>query len=123
VAESDGAVVGVGRLLVEDALSALAGAGYADCLLWVANQNAHARGFYQHLGFRSDGGRDVWRGLRSSAIAGSYRPRRPEPGRSGRARQRRLCPPLLHDEFEPGDMALQGTGITWIRSKAHRSCR
>ena len=55
--------LGVGRLLVEDALSGLAGAGFAECLLWVADQNAHARGFYQHLGFRTDGGRDVWRGL------------------------------------------------------------
>ncbi len=55
--------LGAGRLLVEDALTGLAEAGFAECLLWVAEQNAHARGFYQHLGFRPDSGRDVWRGL------------------------------------------------------------
>jgi GNAT superfamily N-acetyltransferase len=55
--------LGVGRLLVEDALTGLADAGHAVCVLWVASQNAHARGFYQHLGFRPDAGRDVWRGL------------------------------------------------------------
>jgi len=54
---------GVGRLLVEDALSGLVEAGHAECLLWVADENAHARGFYQHLGFHFGGGRDVWRGL------------------------------------------------------------
>jgi ribosomal protein S18 acetylase RimI-like enzyme len=55
--------LGVGRLLVEDALSGLAEAGYAECVLWVVDQNARARGFYQHLGFLSDGRCDVWRGL------------------------------------------------------------
>lgn len=55
--------LGIGRLLVEDALAGLAEAGFAECLLWVAEHNAHARGFYQHLGFRADDGRDVWRGL------------------------------------------------------------
>ena len=55
--------LGIGRLLVEDALAGLATAGYAECVLWVADVNAHARGFYEHLGFRPDGGRDVWRGL------------------------------------------------------------
>jgi ribosomal protein S18 acetylase RimI-like enzyme len=54
---------GVGRLLVEDALTALARSGYAECVLWVADQNAHARGFYEHLGFRDDGGRDTWHDL------------------------------------------------------------
>ncbi|GIH05549.1 N-acetyltransferase [Rhizocola hellebori] len=55
--------LGIGRLLVQDALAAMAQAGFAECLLWVVDANAHARGFYQHLGFRADGGRDVWRGL------------------------------------------------------------
>lgn len=55
--------LGVGRLLVEDALTGLADAGYAECVLWVADQNTNARGFYQYLGFRPDTGRDVWRGL------------------------------------------------------------
>jgi GNAT superfamily N-acetyltransferase len=55
--------LGVGRLLVEDALTGLAEVGFVECVLWVADQNAHATGFYRHLGFRHDGGRDVWRGL------------------------------------------------------------
>ena len=55
--------LGAGRLLVEDALTGLADAGNAECVLWVADQNINARGFYQHLGFRPDTGRDVWRGL------------------------------------------------------------
>lgn len=55
--------LGAGRLLVEDALAWLVDSGYTECVLWVAEQNAHARGFYQHLGFRADDGRDVWRGL------------------------------------------------------------
>lgn len=54
---------GIGRLLVEDALAALAEAGLAECILWVAGQNASARAFYQHLGFGFDNGHDVWRGL------------------------------------------------------------
>ena len=55
--------LGLGRLLVEDALTWLADAGFTECLLWVVEHNAHARDFYQHLGFRPVGGRDVWRGL------------------------------------------------------------
>jgi ribosomal protein S18 acetylase RimI-like enzyme len=55
--------LGIGRLLVQDALKALAQEGFAECLLWVAEGNTHARSFYQHLGFRPDGARDVWRGL------------------------------------------------------------
>lgn len=55
--------LGVGRLLVEDALTGLAEAGYAECVLWVADQNAYARTFYQHLGFRPCSGRAIWRGL------------------------------------------------------------
>ncbi|GIE29371.1 N-acetyltransferase [Actinoplanes italicus] len=55
--------IGAGRLLVEDALAGLAASGCTACMLWVAEQNPHARGFYEHLGFRYDGGRDEWRGL------------------------------------------------------------
>ena len=55
--------LGIGRLLVADAMAGLAEAGYAECVLWVADQNVHARAFYEHLGFRPDGGLDVWRGL------------------------------------------------------------
>jgi ribosomal protein S18 acetylase RimI-like enzyme len=57
--------LGAGRLLVEDALAGLAGAGFTECILWVAEQNPHAIGFYEHLGFRADGGRDEWRGVRT----------------------------------------------------------
>lgn len=55
--------LGIGRLLLEDAMAGLVEDGYAECLLWVVEQNVHAQGFYRHLGFRFDGGRDVWRGL------------------------------------------------------------
>jgi GNAT superfamily N-acetyltransferase len=55
--------LGIGRRLVEDAMTWLAAAGYTRCLLWVADQNTHARGFYQHLGFLPGEDRDVWRGL------------------------------------------------------------
>ena len=55
--------LGVGRLLVEDALAGLAEVGFVECVLWMVDQNTHARGFYRHLGFRRDGGRDVWCGL------------------------------------------------------------
>jgi ribosomal protein S18 acetylase RimI-like enzyme len=54
---------GAGRLLVEEAMTGLADAGYTECILWVAEQNARARGFYQRLDFRPDPGSDVWRGL------------------------------------------------------------
>jgi ribosomal protein S18 acetylase RimI-like enzyme len=55
--------LGIGRLLVEDAVSGLSEAGYSECVLWVADHNTQARGFYRHLGFAPDDGRDVWRGL------------------------------------------------------------
>ena len=55
--------LGAGRLLVEDALFGLAQMGYAECVLWVAEQNEAAQGFYRHLGFHADDARDVWRGL------------------------------------------------------------
>ena len=55
--------LGAGRLLAQDALTGLAQAGFGECIAWVAQQNTHAHGFYEHLGFRLDGGRDVWRGL------------------------------------------------------------
>jgi ribosomal protein S18 acetylase RimI-like enzyme len=55
--------LGAGRLLAQDALTGLAEAGYAECILWVAEGNPRARGFYQRLGFRQDSGLDIWRGL------------------------------------------------------------
>jgi GNAT superfamily N-acetyltransferase len=55
--------LGIGRLLVHDALAELARDGYTGCVAWVVERNAHARGFYEHVGFRADGARDEWRGL------------------------------------------------------------
>ena len=55
---------GVGLLLVEDALGWMAAAGFDVCTVWVAERNTAACAFYRHLGFRDDGGRDGWRGLR-----------------------------------------------------------
>ncbi|MDI1461509.1 GNAT family N-acetyltransferase [Catellatospora sp. KI3] len=55
--------LGAGRLLVEDALTSLAGLGCDECVAWVVAANTRARGFYEHVGFRPDGGRGIWRGL------------------------------------------------------------
>lgn len=55
--------LGAGRLLAQDALTGLAETGYTECILWVAEGNPQARGFYQRLGFRQDSGLDTWRGL------------------------------------------------------------
>ncbi|GHJ44458.1 N-acetyltransferase [Catellatospora sp. TT07R-123] len=54
---------GGGRLLVEDALLGLGEAGHGECVVWVVEQNAGARAFYERVGFRPDDGRDTWRGL------------------------------------------------------------
>ena len=55
--------LGAGRLLVTDALSRLAAAGFTECILWVADANTNAQGFYRHLGFRADAAHDTWRSL------------------------------------------------------------
>lgn len=46
---------GGGRRLLERAVSALRGFGFAHVGLWVLESNAQARGFYEHLGWRADG--------------------------------------------------------------------
>jgi GNAT superfamily N-acetyltransferase len=46
---------GAGRKLLERAVAALRDAGFAHAGLWVLETNAHARGFYEHLGWRADG--------------------------------------------------------------------
>jgi GNAT superfamily N-acetyltransferase len=46
---------GAGRRLLERAVAALRDAGFAHAGLWVLETNAHARGFYEHLGWRADG--------------------------------------------------------------------
>lgn len=46
---------GLGRLLNDQGLAALAAAGYRAATLWVLATNAHARGFYQRMGWTADG--------------------------------------------------------------------
>ena len=46
---------GAGRRLLERAVAALRDVGFAHAGLWVLETNAHARGFYEHLGWRADG--------------------------------------------------------------------
>ncbi|MFC0526278.1 GNAT family N-acetyltransferase [Phytohabitans kaempferiae] len=48
---------GVGGALMADALEKLAAAGWHHAVLWVLEQNAHARGFYERGGWRPDGAR------------------------------------------------------------------
>jgi ribosomal protein S18 acetylase RimI-like enzyme len=56
--------LGAGRLLLAEALAALAGAGRRECLLWVARENPRARRFYERSGFALDeGASDEWRGI------------------------------------------------------------
>jgi ribosomal protein S18 acetylase RimI-like enzyme len=51
----DAAGRGVGRLLVEHAVTELAAAGYRVVTLWVFADNARARGLYSSTGFVPDG--------------------------------------------------------------------
>jgi GNAT superfamily N-acetyltransferase len=46
---------GVGRRLLERAVAELREVGFRHVGLWVLETNAHARGFYEHLGWRADG--------------------------------------------------------------------
>lgn len=48
---------GYGRALLEHALAEFARRGFPEVTLWVLEQNRGARGFYEKLGFRPDGGR------------------------------------------------------------------
>ena len=50
--------MGLGRQLVEAAISNLVKAGYSAVMLWVLAEN-HATGFYEHIGGRSIGERKV----------------------------------------------------------------
>jgi GNAT superfamily N-acetyltransferase len=61
---------GVGRVLMENARSRLAGLGFTEALLWVLTGNDRAERFYRAGGWLPDGGRreeDVW-GIRVSNI-------------------------------------------------------
>jgi GNAT superfamily N-acetyltransferase len=51
---------GTGRALITAAKDGLKRAGYADMLLWVFEENHHARGFYQHMGLAADGERHFY---------------------------------------------------------------
>ena len=47
-----------------DALGWLAGAGYSECVLWVAEPSTRSRQFYEQVGFVLDeGATDEWRGV------------------------------------------------------------
>lgn len=48
---------GIGRRLCAAACRALTDQGFRDCILWVIEQNAHARRFYEAMGFTDDGTR------------------------------------------------------------------
>ncbi|HEX4212296.1 MAG TPA: GNAT family N-acetyltransferase [Candidatus Dormibacteraeota bacterium] len=50
---------GVGRTLLEEALAELGEGGHRVVTLWVFEANGRARGLYEGLGFRADGGRRV----------------------------------------------------------------
>jgi len=55
---------GIGQALMADALGWLAAAGYAECVLWVAEPSTRSRRFYELLGFTLDEDAvDDWRGL------------------------------------------------------------
>jgi RimJ/RimL family protein N-acetyltransferase len=49
---------GLGRRLLTEALANLGRAGFARATLWVLEANERGRGFYEHLGWRTDGARD-----------------------------------------------------------------
>jgi len=53
---------GHGRTLLHRALAELRERGYAECTLWVLAENRPARGFYEQLGWRPDGGRMLYAG-------------------------------------------------------------
>jgi GNAT superfamily N-acetyltransferase len=89
--------LGVGRLLVEDALYALAASGHTECLLWVADDNAHARGFTNTSASKPTAAVMSGGDCRSSATAGRYRQHRPDSEKADagiwyRAGAGRCCP-------------------------------
>jgi GNAT superfamily N-acetyltransferase len=57
---------GVGSALLEHAVQALRAAGHAEAVLWVLEENGHARGFYEQRGWLPDGVRaSPWPGATS----------------------------------------------------------
>lgn len=65
---------GVGRLLMDGAVSGLAAAGYGEAVLWVLEDNPRARRFYEMTGWRPDGGLSLF--SRGDATAPEVRYRR-----------------------------------------------
>lgn len=51
---------GVGRLLCEQTLAEARARGFEEVVAWVLEVNARARGFYDALGFRSDGEKRIF---------------------------------------------------------------
>jgi ribosomal protein S18 acetylase RimI-like enzyme len=51
--------LGLGRSLLDAAVESLRSEPYEEATLWVFADNAAAQGFYERLGWRSDGGRRV----------------------------------------------------------------
>lgn len=53
---------GIGGAMMKDALDWLAGSGYPECVLWVAEPGLRSRAFYEHVGFTKDeGATQPWR--------------------------------------------------------------
>jgi RimJ/RimL family protein N-acetyltransferase len=52
---------GYGRELIVAAEAAMAGLGFGSAMLWVLEDNARARAFYEAAGWRPDGGRQLER--------------------------------------------------------------
>jgi ribosomal protein S18 acetylase RimI-like enzyme len=50
---------GLGRQLLDHAVGGLARAGFARATLWVLEANGRGRGFYEHMGWRTDGSADT----------------------------------------------------------------
>lgn len=50
---------GVGSTLMDRCVEEMRAIGYAQAVLWVAEQNHRARAFYEHKGWHADGGRKV----------------------------------------------------------------
>jgi len=59
---------GVGQQLFDMALTDLAELGAGEAFLWVLEANARARAFYEHHGFKDDGGRKECEELRKPAM-------------------------------------------------------
>lgn len=64
---------GVGRVLMDAAIGALAAAGYGEAVLWVLEDNPRARGFYETAGWRFDGGRSLFAHGEATAPEVRYR--------------------------------------------------